>query len=96
MKRRTILTVSEYWIKYLEEHGFTEQRAKRSYVGNDQRIHGNHALFMAYRVRTYIYTYHRDKAMRWLSALQDRLCGAGITSINTGKHLMRPKSKSRK
>jgi hypothetical protein len=93
MQRRKILAAAEHYIIFLTKKNYVPQRAPRNYQGTDPKIWGDHALRMAHRIKLYIYTGHRDKAMRWLSNLQGILLAIGEISINQAKEQFMPNTK---
>lgn len=94
MKRVTILRAAAHYEELLMEKGFTAKRISKNYEGANKTIWGNHALFMIRRVKVYIYTKHRDKAMRWLSYCQGLINAHGISSVAKSKIQLMPKNKT--
>ncbi len=91
MKRRTILNAAAFHEIQLQESGYVPKLATANYQGTDSLIWGNYALFMIQQVRIYIYSGHRDKAMRWLSCVQGIMLAIGIVSITDSKMQLKPK-----
>ncbi len=96
MKRVTILRAAAHYEELLLEKGFKPKRLPRGYCGNNKKLWGNHALFMIRRIKIYIYTRHRDKAMRWLSYCQGAINASGISSISESKIQLMPKRVKKK
>lgn len=94
MKRVTILKAAAHYEALLIDKGFTPKRLRRNYRGTNQKIWGNHALFMIRRVKVYIYTRHRDKAMRWLAYCQGVINAQGISTIQESKIQLMPKKRT--
>ena len=94
MKRVTILRAAAHYEELLIKKGFIPKRLPRNYKGTTKKVWGNHALFMIRRIKVYIYTWHRDKAMRWLSYCQGVINSQGISTIAESKIQLKPKKKA--
>ena len=90
MKRRKIIISAQEHIDILKKFNIKANRIPKSYKGKDHKKWLSHAMFMLQRIEKYIYSGHRDKAMRWLSCAQGIMMFAGLINIKAAKEILKP------